>query len=59
MVRIPSDEDQDEAEKQLRVREYMQLFRADMDMVRRHGRKKEMIPKIFKNIRKVNQIVFK
>ena len=58
MVRIPSDGDQDEAEKQLRVREYMQLFRVDMDMVRRHGRKREMISKIFKNIRKANQVVF-
>ena len=58
MVRIPSDEDQDEAEKQLRVREYMQLFRAEMDMVRRHSRKKELISKIFKNVRKANQVVF-
>ena len=43
MVRIPSDEDQDDAERQLRVREYMELFRAEMDMVKRQGRKKELL----------------
>ena len=58
MVRIPSDEEQDDTERQLRMREYMELFREEMDMIKRQGKKKELISKICNNIRKANQIVY-
>ena len=43
MVRIPSDEEQDDTERQLRMREYMELFREEMDMIKRQGKRKELI----------------
>ena len=56
-MRIPTDELQDEAEKRQRIRDYLTVFREELEIVTRQGKRKEMIAKVFKDIRKDGQIV--
>ena len=57
MVRIPPDDIQDRCEQRQWVRQYMHLFKEDMATIKTQGRKKEYLKKVFKDIRKANQVV--
>ena len=51
---IPTDDEQDQTEQQLRIRQYMNVFRRQLHEITQNGRRAELFRLVLQDIRKVN-----